>query len=267
MSSVLLPRPALSIHQSKPSRPFLPSAVFGSAKEKGISNPRDFQNRLIQATSKAEAYLAGHVPLLHANGQSIQARILPTEPEDAQQVADWYEPKPAGEPTYTDNQKWRFWWNQKITAKESKFQVLKLVVGDNQILGVVALVRKLVDSADNRLTTWLEGIRIAPRCNSMMIAKPDYKGVGAALVTQAVVESLNEQTEGIGLNSTLGAEGFYEKMGLASKPAFDGKRTCFTIKGSNERFNFLKERFHRYDGIQSPVPITSPSPVTKKSSN
>jgi hypothetical protein len=73
--------------------------------------------------------------------------------------------------------------------------------------------------------------------------KRKYTGVGTALITFAVIKSLKLGVDGIGLNSSLGVEGFYRTLGLQEQFAHDGKRTYFSLLGDKERCEFLEQRF------------------------
>jgi hypothetical protein len=124
--------------------------------------------------------------------------------------------------------------------------VLKLALSNNRILGVVALHHRLTDKTDGIEKTYLQGIRIEPRCNSMMATSPDFTGVGSALTTHAVVESLKEKTSGMFLNATMGAEPFYRKLKMSERQALDGMRNAFFLNGEDDRAQFLLNRFQKY---------------------
>jgi hypothetical protein len=179
----------------------------------------------------------------------VTARVLPVEPGDAVQVMDWYAEKPAGEPTYFANPKWRELWEEEIRHPALGHRVFKVVVGENQLLGTVAVAEHYSEVPGGPRYTWVKGIRIAPRCNRMMFEEPDYSGVGKALVTAVAVESLRNGDARVGLNATLGAEGFYRKLGMVARPSLDGIRTAFYLDDADAVKAFLKKQFQQYDAL------------------
>lgn len=174
-----------------------------------------------------ESFMRGEIPLRKMDGQVATAHIEETSPKDAAAVDAWYDPAPDGGPSYSVNPKWREWWAEKITQPTPGWTVFKLVDPNNVILGVVTLLKGFVEQPGAKPLTWVKGIRIAPRCNSMMTQTPDYKGVGSALMAQAMIKSIENGDDGIGLNSTLGAEGFYQAMNMRARASLDGIRTSF----------------------------------------
>jgi hypothetical protein len=232
----------------KPKAHATPMLLRPSARFGGQSALPDQLNGI----AGAPRFWQGVVPLKTRRGDSVDVSIVPVEPQDAAEVDDWYNPKPPGEPTYAANMKWRDWWRDVIKAPPPNTEVLKLMLPNRVILGVVALHHSLVDITDGLRKTYLNGIRIHPRCNSMMTSTPDYTGVGAALTTHGVIESLKKGAQGFFLNATLGAEGFYRKLGLDEKPALDGIRQSFYLNGESKLLAFLNTRFQKYAARRSP---------------
>jgi hypothetical protein len=204
------------------------------------------QANLKATIPQAIDFLNGQAFVVAANGQPVAVRLSPTTAQDVAQVMDWYAPQPDGSPSYADNPKWQEWWEAEIAGPNPTCRVLKLAGPQNEIYGVVAYIPQVYGKGPPGPMTWLEGIRIAPKCNSMMTPQPALRGVGSALVTQAVVESVRHGDAGLGLNSTLGAEDFYKSLKMNSQPALDGIRTCFTLMGEPAREGFLKRRFEAY---------------------
>lgn len=195
---------------------------------------------------QALGFLDGQAFVVNASRQPVAVRISPTTAQDVVQVMDWYAHQPDGSPSYAANPKWREWWEAEIAGPKPTCKVLKLSGADGTIHGVVAYAPKVYGKGPPGPMTWVEGIRIAPKCNSMMTPQPLLRGVGAALITQVVAESVRQGDSGIGLNSTLGAEGFYEALKMNPQPALDGIRTCFSLQGDKARETFLMRRFERY---------------------
>ncbi|MBY0404159.1 MAG: hypothetical protein K2X66_09690 [Cyanobacteria bacterium] len=245
------------------------------------ANPQSSQEvlDLLQAEfNQGLDYIQGKIPLKITSGsmsghhiqepQIQAAEILEANATDVSEIDSWYEPKPNGEPTYFANQKWRDWWKQVIQQPPQNWKIFKVVanlnplnkppmgnasqaVNRSKILGIFAIIRATTEKMDQQKMTWLEGIRIAPEFNSMMTQTPLLKGVGSAMMTQLVIESLKEGTEGAGLNSSLGAEPFYEKLKMASRPALDQVRTCFSVVGLKDRLAFLRNSFSRFEQLQN----------------
>lgn len=249
----------------------LPRARFG------LGNAIEVYRQALQpVTPSLDSFLRGEIPLRRWDGQVVTARVLPTTVQDAAVVDGWYEPAPDGGPSYSVNPKWREWWTEKITRPLPNWRVLKLVDPNNVVLGVVSIVKDFLEQPGDdpgrpvkggqevpnlkpmgnaaKPLTWVKGIRIAPRCNSMMTKTPDYKGVGSAMMAQVVVQSIENGDAGVGLNSTLGAEGFYQAMNMRSKPSLDGIRTSFFAEGFAERLAFLKGHYEKWQRLLSPAP-------------
>jgi hypothetical protein len=202
-----------------------------------------------------DSYWKGNAVLKNQDGKAcvvqIKAIDAKTAAADAATVDQWYEKDPQGGPSYNENQKWRDWWTDTITKPPANWTTYKLLSPQNMILGVMTLIRHFSETHDGKPHTWLKGIRIAPKCNSMMTQTPEYKGVGGALVAHGVVQSIENGDEGLGLNSTLGAEGFYVNLQMRAVPAKDGVRTSFYATGEAERSAVLKKEFEKYEVLQA----------------
>jgi hypothetical protein len=207
------------------------------------------------SVSQFDTYWQGTALLKALDGTSSFVKIKPIQPEealdDAVTVDQWYEKDPQGGPSYNENQKWRDWWTDTILSPPKNWKTFKLLSPQNVILGVMTLIKQFNDTHDGQPHTWLKGIRIAPKCNSMMTQTSEYKGVGGALVAHGVVQSVENEDEGLGLNSTLGAEGFYVNLQMLAVPAKDGIRTSFYATGEEEQAAVLKKEFAKYEALQA----------------
>lgn len=198
-----------------------------------------------------EAFCNGQAVLLNSVGQPVLAQISQVNPADAVQVDEWYKFNENGKPHYQD-QKWHEWWLDKISNGEPGNKIFKIEV-DNEIQGIMMIRPSLNNYSDKRLITLVRGLRIAPSCNRQFDKNPDYKGVGSALIAYAAVESLKEGNVGIGINSSKGAEGFYEKIcGPSKELAYDGIRSFFSLT-DNARLEFLIKQFGKYQKFKDKI--------------
>lgn len=234
-----------------------PALFFGNddsiRKDASQAQKKGLQDKV--HVSQFDAFWQGNALLKAQNGTPSVVEIKAIKPEealdDAMAVDQWYEKDPQGGPSYNENQKWRDWWTDTITEPPESWTTFKLLSPQKVILGVITLIKHFKDTHDGKPHTWLKGIRIAPKCNSMMTKTPEYKGVGGALVAHGVVQSVENQDEGLGLNSTLGAEGFYENLQMRPVPAKDGVRTSFYATGEEEISAVLKKEFEKYEALQA----------------
>ena len=172
-------------------------------------------------------------------GAVLAASIRPVSENDAHEISGWYEPDPSGQPSYADDPKWKEWWCGVIVGSDKELSVFKLSIG-NEIFGLLA-VKAVVDWYDNRPTLYINGLRVHPSIAAKNATRNHYAGVGSALIEFAVALSLEKGLDGVGLNSSLGAEGFYRKLGLDEMPARDGKRIYFNLKGREKCEKFLAQ--------------------------
>ena len=66
-----------------------------------------------------------------------------------------------------------------------------------------------------------------------------------------MAESIRNGSQGLGLNSSPGVEGYYTKLfGPSPCKAFDGKRDYFELPGP-DRLNFLRLQYQGYQNLKS----------------
>lgn len=185
--------------------------------------------------------LSGQAPLTDRQGRTVLALLIPTVPSDAETVRRWYD----DEDTHYGDRKWYDWWLDKIRHGERGAQVNKLVAPSGEILGLV-MTEKIYDRKDNTPSLLVRGLRISPYCNTDITEPAHYRGTGTAIITLLVAEALKNGLKGIGVNSSVGVEGFYEHvMGPAKGKAHDGVRSYFSLKG-DEALAFLQKQFAVY---------------------
>jgi predicted Ser/Thr protein kinase len=198
-----------------------------------------------------DSFCNGQAVLFDSKGKPVLAQISEVNPSDADQVDKWYSSDSSGRPYYAD-QKWHDWWIDKISNGEPDSKIFKMEI-NNEILGIMMIRPSLKNYSDKRLITLVRGLRISPSCNKQVNRDADYKGVGTALITYAAIESAKRNNVGIGINSSKGAEGFYEKIcGPSRELAFDGIRSFFSLT-DNARSEFIIKQFNKYQKLKDEI--------------
>lgn len=196
-----------------------------------------------------EQFWQGQVFLSDINGNPAKINILPVSPDDAFQIDHWYKADTNTKPAYID-QKWHDWWIDKIRNGESGCKIIK-AEHNGVILGVMLIRLSLKNYSDGNPITLIRGLRVSPSCNGKLNTHTDFGGTGTALLTYAVAESIKAGTTGIGINSSIGAEGFYEKtLGKSKGLAYDSKRQFFRLSG-DDRTGFLKTQYKKYQNLKN----------------
>jgi hypothetical protein len=198
-----------------------------------------------------ELFWQGQAILQNSKGEPVIAQISEVNPEDAEQVDNWYNPDLERRPYYPD-QKWHDWWIEKIRYGEPNCKILKLEV-NNEVLGVMMINSSLHNYSDQRLVTLIRGLRVSPTCSKEINSVPEYKGAGTALVTYATIESIKKNDTGITVNSSKGSEGFYETIcGPSKELAYDGDRSAFTLS-DDARKDFIVSQFSKYQKLKDQI--------------
>lgn len=192
-------------------------------------------------------YWQGQVALQTLNGQVVSGQILPAQASDAAIVDTWYGIEDDPLPVYRDPQ-WHDWWLEKIRKPDPGMQIFKLVV-NGELAGVMALDSSITCVRTSKPLTLLRGLRVAPEHYGDNKTPRSLKGLGEALVTYGVAESIRKNTIGLGVNSSPGVEGFYRKvLGAPVGKAFDGVRDYFELTGES-RVSFLAKQFRQFDKL------------------
>lgn len=174
-----------------------------------------------------------------ANRKPVLAELTPITRQDAKEVEGWFSDTPNSEtPTYTD-EKYHQWWLTLIQQNgklEAGTKTLALRI-NNKILGMLFIEERQLDHFDNQVTTLLRGMRVAPEVNSSLNKNAPYKGIGKALLVQALCESFRLGTTGIGLTSSHGVEEYYSS--IFGEPVMSRQHTDDPI-GTLRQYYILK---------------------------
>lgn len=190
-----------------------------------------------------EAFLSGMQFIKDREGRLLPAHVRAAQPHDAQQILSWYEPDTSDQPTYSDDPTWKEWWRDALQGKFQGVETLKLCLPDTDEALAFLAVKVVEDWTDNKAPTlYINGLRINPNLMPKDGTRM-YSGTGSALISFAVIESIKRGLSGIGLNSSVGIEGFYRVLGLDEQPHLDGKRSYFSLKGFDKLAAFTEQRY------------------------
>jgi hypothetical protein len=149
-----------------------------------------------------------------ATGRQVPAEIRPARPEDAALWLNWHGQMPAD----AENGHWQ--WDQYILLAERLPQQLAcfVLVAKGALQGLMLLELKHTNDLGE---SDIHGLRlsVAPWNRG---AERHYKGVGAMLLTRAILLSVEMGFEGrFWLESLPSAEDFYRHMGMIELPERD----------------------------------------------
>ena len=193
-------------------------------------------------------FLSGHHTITRSDKKIVLAQVKQTTIKDSQEIQKWYEQDTSDQPTYADDPTWKQWWLNAINQTQESLHTYKLTItdefGKELLLGVLAL--KVIEDWNDRHipTLYINGLRINPNIMPSEHEKRRFHGVGAALITFAIIESVKKDLSGITLNSSLGVEIFYRNLGLHESQAHDGKRSYFTLKGTS-RAKYIEQQYQK----------------------
>ena len=196
----------------------------------------------------ADEFLEGNFLIPTRSGPKVAALVRELLSEESSLVGAWFEENTSDQPTYSDDPTWKDWWVDTISSPPEGLKTYGLFLKDDssedsELLAVVAL-KAVEDWHDgNTPTLYVNGLRINPNLMPYEEEKREYFGVGTSLLTFAVGESQRRGLLGIGVNSSLGVEKFYESLGMKAIPAHDGKRTYFTLKGEAQVKGYLEHQY------------------------
>lgn len=225
----------------------LPSR-FGASRPTTL--PPTLSSRLSHLPDR-DCFWRGEVPLTNRFGQVTIAKIKPTLPSDAAEIHRWYYQANPNQSVYEDR-KWHDWWVSKIRHGDPTLKLFKLSVPEGRhekILGVIGMEMNVHSYFSKQPITLLRGIRVAPDQHTPYKTMNAFKGIGTALITFALAEGWRHNTEGIGLNSSVGVEGYYTKLlGASPCKSFDGVRDYFELT-SPSREPFIQRQYEAYQQL------------------
>ncbi len=200
-----------------------------------------------------EAFQDGQMIISNSQGAGLLASVQKAGPSDVAEIQSWYEENTSDQPTYANDPKWKDWWINALSTPQLGFDIYKLCHTNErdsvECLGFMAL-KRVEDWLDcGRPTIYINGLRINPNLMPNDETERRYKGVGTALITFAVAESLRDKNcVGITVNSSIGVEGFYRSLNMQEQLASDGKRSSFSIK-DDARKSFIEHQYSRAVGL------------------
>jgi hypothetical protein len=199
-------------------------------------------------------FLQGELTVIRDKvGHGRVSRISPASEEDVRDLRRWYEANTDQQPTYADDPKWKDWWEQALRKEVDGLSVFKLTLLESEEpLAFLAL--KDVDDRHflEMKTLYINGLRINPVLMPREEQERKFSGCGTSLLIFAALQSLSENRDGIGVNSSVGVEGFYRSIGLQEKKnATQDGRSYFTIFG-DKRFEFIGHHYREYLRLLAP---------------
>ena len=207
-----------------------------------------------EAARQLSCYARGQLLFLKSSSGIVQmGSIAHVVSKDGPTLAAWWEHDNVL--PYAEAQEWSNWWVERCHFFDPGCEMIKLLGGNGDILGVAYFERSLMDKySEGKRITLIRGIRICPRLNpeSLRRSKLDrkqpvdsviYPGIPSILLFHIIYASLRFGVQGVAINCPKedSVEDFYEHyLGL---PHHIDPVTGRRFYRLNDRFEALQMAF------------------------